>query len=92
MNKRDLVECVAAEIGGSRQGAEKAVKAVLESILDGLDRDGSVTIAGFGTFERKERAARVGRNPQTGEPIDIPATSTVGFRPAAALKRVTETV
>ena len=92
MNKRDLVECVAAEIGGPRQGAEKAVKAVLESILDGLDRDGSVTIAGFGTFERKERAARVGRNPQTGESIDIPATSTVGFRPAAALKRVTETV
>ena len=87
MNKRDLVECVAVEIGGSRQGAEKAVKAVLDSILDGLDRDGSVTIAGFGTFERKERAARVGRNPRTGESIDIPATSTVGFRPAAALKR-----
>ena len=87
MNKRDLVECVAAEIGGSRQNAEKAVKAVLDSILDGLDRDGSVTIAGFGTFERKERAARVGRNPRTGESIDIPATSTVGFRPAAALKR-----
>ncbi len=87
MNKRDLVECVSAEIGGPRQGAEKAVKAVIDSILDGLDRDGSVTIAGFGTFERKERAARVGRNPRTGESIDIPATSTVGFRPAAALKR-----
>lgn len=90
MNKRDLVECVSAEIGGPRQNAEKAVKAVIDSILDGLDRDGSVTIAGFGTFERKERAARVGRNPRTGESIEIPATSTVGFRPAAALKRAAE--
>jgi DNA-binding protein HU-beta len=92
MNKRDLVECVASDLGGSRQNAEKAVKAVLESVLNGLDRDGAVTIAGFGTFERKERAARVGRNPRTGEAIDIPATSTVGFRPAAALKRVAEPV
>ncbi|MEE2971557.1 MAG: HU family DNA-binding protein [Planctomycetota bacterium] len=88
MNKRDLIECVAADIGSSRQEAEKAVRAVLESILDGLDRDGAVTIAGFGTFERKERAARAGRNPRTGESIQIPASSTVGFRPAAALKRV----
>ena len=88
MNKRDLVECVAADLGGPRQGAEKAVKAVLDAIVDGLDRDGSVTIIGFGTFERKERAARTGRNPRTGESIQIPASSTVGFRPAAALKRV----
>lgn len=87
MNKRDLVECVAAELGGSRTAAERAVKAVLESILDGVDRDGNVAIAGFGTFERKERAARTGRNPRTGEALEIPATSTVAFRPAAALKR-----
>jgi DNA-binding protein HU-beta len=87
MNKKDLVERVSADLGGPRQGAEKAVKAVIESILDGLDRDGAVTIAGFGTFERKERAARAGRNPRTGEAIEIPASSTVGFRPAAALKR-----
>ena len=61
MNKRDLIECVAAELGGSRQGAEKAVKAVLESILDGLDRDGAVTIAGFGTSNaRSRRRGRVG--------------------------------
>ncbi len=87
MNKRDLVECVAAELGGSRNAAEKAVKAVLDSILDGVERDGSVSIAGFGTFERKERAARTGRNPRTGESLEIPASTTVGFRPAAALKR-----
>ena len=87
MNKRDLVECVAAELGGSRTAAEKAVKAVLDSILDGVDRDGNVAIAGFGTFERKERAARPGRNPRTGETLEIPASSTVAFRPAAALKR-----
>jgi nucleoid DNA-binding protein len=64
MNKRDLVECVAAELGGSRTAAEKAVKAVLDSILDGVDR-----------------------NPRTGETLEIPASSTVAFRPAAALKR-----
>ena len=87
MNKRDLVECVAAELGGSRTAAEKAVKAVLDSILDGVDRDGNVAIAGFGTFERKERAARTGRNPRTGETLEIHASSTVAFRPAAALKR-----
>ena len=73
MNKRDLVECVAAELGGSRTAAEKAVKAVLDSILDGVDRDGNVAIAGFGTFERKERAARTGRNPRTGETLESPS-------------------
>ena len=73
--------------GGSGGAAGKAVKAVLDSILDGVERDGSVSIAGFGTFERKERAARTGRNPRTGESLEIPASITVGFRPAAALKR-----
>ena len=71
----------------TKNTAEKAVKAVLDSILDGVERDGSVSIAGFGTFERKERAARTGRNPRTGESLEIPASITVGFRPAAALKR-----
>ncbi len=87
MNKRDLVECVASELGGSRTDAEKAVKAVIDGILAGVERDRSVAIAGFGTFERKARAARVGRNPRTGEALMIPETSTVTFRPAAALKR-----
>ena len=92
MNKSDLVELVAADLGGPRSHAERAVRAVLDAVIEGVERDGSVTLAGFGTFERKERAARVGRNPRTGEAIDIPATSTVGFRPAAALKRVAEPV
>ena len=87
MNKRDLVESVASELGGSRATAERAVKAVIDGILDGVERDRTVTIAGFGTFERKERAARLGRNPRTGESLEIPASTTVGFRPAAALKR-----
>ena len=87
MTKRDLVECVASELGGSRPTAEKAVKAVIEGILEGVERDRTVTIAGFGTFERKARAARTGRNPRTGETLMIPETSTVTFRPAAALKR-----
>ena len=87
MNKRDLVECVASELGAPRVVAERAVKAVLDGILEGVERDRSVTIAGFGTFERKARAAWTGRKPRTGETLTIPETSTVTFRPAAALKR-----
>lgn len=92
MNKSDLIELVTAELGSPRSHAEKAVKSVLDGILEGVERDGSVTIAGFGTFERKHRAERAGRNPRTGESLIIPASSTVGFRPAAALKRVAEAV
>ncbi|MAB72566.1 MAG: DNA-binding protein [Planctomycetaceae bacterium] len=88
MNKGDLVELVAADLGGPRSHAEKAVRAVLDAVLEGVERDGSVTLAGFGTFERKHREARPGRNPRTGEALVIPASSTVAFRPAAALKRI----
>jgi DNA-binding protein HU-beta len=92
INKTNLIELVTSDLGGPRSHAEKAVKAVLDAILEGVERDGSVTIAGFGSFERKHRAERSGRNPRTGESLVIPASSTVGFRPAAALKRVAETV
>ena len=62
MNKGDLVELVATDLGGPRIHAEKAVRAVLDAVLEGVERDGSVTLAGFGTFERKHREARPGRN------------------------------
>ena len=77
MNKGDLVELVATDLGGPRIHAEKAVRAVLDAVLEGVERDGSVTLAGFGTFERKHREARPGRNPRTGETLLIPASSTV---------------
>jgi nucleoid DNA-binding protein len=62
------------------------VDAVIQSITAGLKEDEAVTIIGFGTFSRKERAARTGRNPATGEPMEIKASTTVGFKPSAALK------
>ena len=86
MNKGQLIEAVAAELGDSKASAARAVEAVISSITDGIKQDDSVTIVGFGTFTQKERAARTGRNPITGEPIQIKASRTVGFKPSQALK------
>ena len=86
MNKSQLVEHVANEIGGSRAAADRAVKAVLDAIAEGVKTEGSVSITGFGTFTRKSRASRRGRNPRTGEEMQIPASVTVGFKPANLLK------
>jgi DNA-binding protein HU-beta len=77
---------VADELRTSRLGAARLVDAVLEGILTGLREERSVTIAGFGTFEVKDRKARVGRNPHTGEPIQIAAGKRVGFRMGKTLR------
>ena len=87
MNKGQLIDAVAAELGESKTLAAKAVDAVIESITSGIKDDESVTIVGFGTFSRKERAARTGRHPMTGEPMTIKASTTVGFKPSQALKQ-----
>ena len=86
MNKSQLVAHVAEELRISRLGSARLVDAVLGGIRRGLREDGSVTIAGFGTFDVKVRKARVGRNPQTGEPIHIKAGRRVGFRMGKALR------
>ena len=86
MNKAQLVQHVAEELGTSRPEAERAVKAVFDSIMLGIKDDGSVGISGFGTFNRKVRAARRGRNPRTGEQIQISASQKVKFLPAKGLK------
>lgn len=86
MNKSQLVHRVADELRTSRLGAARLVDAVLEGIQQGLREDGSVTIAGFGTFEVKDRKARTGRNPHTGEPIQIQAGRRVGFRMGKSLR------
>lgn len=86
MNKSQLVQQVADELRTSRLGAARLVDAVLAGIQLGLRDDGSVTIAGFGTFEVKARKARAGRNPHTGEPIQIQAGRRVGFRMGKALR------
>jgi DNA-binding protein HU-beta len=86
LNKSQLVAHVAEELRTSRLGAARLVDSVMSGILKGLREDRSVTIAGFGTFEVKDRKARVGRNPHTGEPIQIAAGRRVGFRMGKALR------
>ena len=86
MNKSQLVQKVADDLRTSRLGAARLVDSVLEGIQLGLREDGNVTIAGFGTFEVKARKARAGRNPHTGEPIQIKAGRRVGFRMGKALR------
>lgn len=87
MNKQDLVEYVqkAANIE-TKVAATAAVNAVLEGITEGIKKGGPVQLIGFGTFSVKDRAARQGRNPLTGEKIKIKASKTVGFKAGAALK------
>ncbi len=86
MNKAELREAVQKSLDCSGTAAEKAVNTVFEAVQEGLQRDGTVQIMGFGTFLVKDRAARTGRNPTTGEPIQIPASKTVQFRPGKGLK------
>jgi DNA-binding protein HU-beta len=86
VNKSHLVAHVASELRTSRLGAARLVDTVLDGIRKGLREDETVTIAGFGTFEVKSRKARVGRNPHTGEPIQIEAGKRVGFRMGKALR------
>lgn len=71
----------------SRSGAARVVDAVLAGIQKGLREDRSVTITGFGTFEVKDRVARVGRNPHTGQPIQIAPGRRVGFRVGKGLRQ-----
>ncbi|HQF53552.1 MAG TPA: HU family DNA-binding protein [Fibrobacteria bacterium] len=87
MNKTDLVAKVQelAELE-SKAAAERAVSAVLEALTAGLKADGNVALVGFGTFDVKERKARTGVNPATGEKIKIAASKTVGFKAGKALK------
>lgn len=91
MNKADLVEAIVNDKSAnvaSKAAAEKVLNAVLEGIKSGLKKDGSVQLIGFGTFQVKNRSARTGRNPQTGEKIKIKASKTVGFKCGAALKNL----
>lgn len=86
MNKGQLIEAVAAELGDSKASATRAVEAVIHCITSGIKNGEGVTIVGFGSFVRKQRKARIGRNPVTGEPLPLKAIRTVGFRPSQSLK------
>lgn len=86
LNKTELVAKVAEKAGLTKKDAEKAVNAFFSSVEDALVENDKVQIIGFGTFEVKERAARKGRNPQTGVEIDIPASKNPVFKAGKALK------
>ncbi len=86
MNKTELIDAVAESADLSKAAATRAVDTVLESITSSLASGDSVALVGFGTFSVKDRAARTGRNPRTGEPIDIPAAKVPSFKAGKALK------
>ena len=86
MNKTELAAAVAEETGLSRKESEAAVKAVINTITKELKDGGKVQIVGFGTFEVSERPARDGRNPHTGETIQIAASKAPKFKAGKALK------
>jgi DNA-binding protein HU-beta len=86
MNKGELIDSVAGAAGLSRADATKAVDAVLDGIQSTLSNGGSVSLVGFGTFSVKARAARAGRNPRTGETIQIKASNVPGFKAGKGLK------
>lgn len=86
MNKTDLISQVAESTELSKKDATKAVDAVFEAIASALQSGDKVQLVGFGNFEVRERSARKGRNPQTGEEIEIPASKIPAFKPGKALK------
>lgn len=86
MNKTDLIEQVAAKRGMTKKDATRVVDAVLDTIADALKRGEKVSLIGFGNFEVRERSARKGRNPQTGEEIQIKASRVPAFKPGKHLK------
>ena len=86
MNKSELIEAIADKADLTKAGATRALDAMLDTINDALVKGDQVVLLGFGTFSVKDRAARQGRNPQTGETIDIKATRAATFKPGKALK------
>ena len=86
MNKTELIAAVAESAGLSKKDTERVVNAALDTITNALCKGEKVQISGFGTFEVKDREARVGRNPHTKEAIEIPATKVPGFKASKTLK------
>ncbi len=86
MNKSELIDAMAKEAGLSKKDTEKALKAFTDTVTATLKKKDKVTLVGFGTFETKKRAARTGRNPQTGKEIKIKASTAPAFKAGKALK------
>ena len=90
MNKGDLIDHVSGQADMTKKDAEKAINAVLDGIEKALVAGEKVQLVGFGTFEVRERSARKGRNPQTGQVIDIPASRVPAFKGGKMLKEAIE--
>ena len=88
MNKQELAEAVASEVGISKSAADETISAIFETISKEVAAGSTVQLVGFGTFGSGERAARTGRNPATGEAIEIAAAKTVKFTAGKAFKDV----
>ncbi len=86
MNKADLVNAIATKTGASKKASEEALNALVDSITAALKKGDKVQLVGFGSFEVRKRAARKGRNPQTGAEIKIPATKAPVFKAGKALR------
>lgn len=91
MNKTELVAAMAAKSELTKKDSEKALKAFTEVVAEQLKKGEKIQLVGFGTFEVTKRAARKGKNPQTGEAIKIPASKSPKFKPGKALKETVNT-
>ncbi|MDJ0498318.1 MAG: HU family DNA-binding protein [Acidimicrobiia bacterium] len=90
MNKADLVDQVAARTGQTKVAVAASIEAAMEVIIDTVAESESVTLSGFGTFEPRERKARTGRNPRTGDAVPIPPRTVPSFRPGNSFKAAVE--
>lgn len=86
MNKAELIDVLTEKLGTDRRQANDAVEHLIDAIVRAVQKGDSVTITGFGVFERRRRAARVARNPRTGETVKVKPTSVPAFRPGARFK------
>lgn len=90
MNKQDFVKLLAQEAELTGRQAAQAVDSMVEIIMEQVAAGEKIQFSGFGTFERKERKARTGRNPRTNEPVPIPATAVPAFTPGSVFKEKVE--
>ena len=88
MNKAELIDALTTKMGTDRRQATEAVENVVDTIVRAVHKGDSVTITGFGVFEQRRRAARVARNPRTGETVKVKPTSVPAFRPGAQFKAI----
>lgn len=88
MNKAELIDVLTEKLGTDRRTATAAVEQIVDTIVRAVNKGQSVTITGFGVFEQRKRAARVARNPRTGETVKVKPTSVPAFRPGAQFKAI----